>query len=741
MTSPRPSTAPAPPASPAPTRRSRSSCCRCSPTSMALVDTGAGPPETVSVALVDAAVGDIRAGPRRRGDREARARSLRWSPPGQSTVQRRAIRVSGLVQGVGFRPFVHALASRLGLVGFVGNDERGVFIEAEGAGAELDRAAGRAPAIGHRRWRWSPAWVRRRLPPAAATGFAIAASSAGGPAGHAGLRPTPRPARTACASCATRPTAATGTRSSPARTAARGSPSSPACPTTAPPPRWPASRCAPPAPGVPRPGRPALPRPADLLPRLRAAAAVRPARAGPSRAAGAAVRRTRSPRPPRRCGPARCSRSRASAATTWPRWPRDEHAVAALRARKHREDKPFAVLVPGPGRRRGRCAHVDAGRGGRADLAPRRPIVLLRRRAGRRGRRGGRARQPPPRPAAALHPGCTTCCSTRVGRADRADQRKRLRRADRAPRRRRRPTGWPGSPTRSSPTTGRSAPAPTTRCCGWWRGRPYPIRRSRGFAPGADRGCRGRPRRPVLGCGAELKNTFCLLRGRRGVRVAPHRRPGERRDAARLHRRRSRTCAGCSTSSPRCWRTTCTRSTCPPSGRWSQPDVRAGRRAAPPRAPGRLPGRARRGRPGDRDRLRRARLRHRRRAVGRRGVGRVADRVHPARAPGAGAAARWRHGDPAAVADRGGLAARPPGSSCPTLAARIGPEWTAVQRLLALRLAAAARPPAPAGCSTRSPRCRRPGPGELRGPGGDRAGTAGRTGATGRLPGPARRRP
>jgi hydrogenase maturation protein HypF len=42
------------------------------------------------------------------------------------------IRVAGIVQGVGFRPFVHGLAQGLGLSGFVGNDESGVLIEVEG---------------------------------------------------------------------------------------------------------------------------------------------------------------------------------------------------------------------------------------------------------------------------------------------------------------------------------------------------------------------------------------------------------------------------------------------------------------------------------------------------------------------------------------------------------------------------------------------------------------------------------
>ena len=47
--------------------------------------------------------------------------------------------MDGIVQGVGFRPFVHLLAGRLGLGGWVGNDARGVVIEAEGDGEALAR--------------------------------------------------------------------------------------------------------------------------------------------------------------------------------------------------------------------------------------------------------------------------------------------------------------------------------------------------------------------------------------------------------------------------------------------------------------------------------------------------------------------------------------------------------------------------------------------------------------------------
>ena len=45
---------------------------------------------------------------------------------------RRRFVVSGVVQGVGFRPFVYNLAVQHGLAGFVGNDSSGVFVEVEG---------------------------------------------------------------------------------------------------------------------------------------------------------------------------------------------------------------------------------------------------------------------------------------------------------------------------------------------------------------------------------------------------------------------------------------------------------------------------------------------------------------------------------------------------------------------------------------------------------------------------------
>lgn len=62
-----------------------------------------------------------------------RPRSLP-NPPSRVRIE-----VTGIVQGVGFRPFVAELARRLGLTGFVGNDSHGVFIEAEGEDEALRR--------------------------------------------------------------------------------------------------------------------------------------------------------------------------------------------------------------------------------------------------------------------------------------------------------------------------------------------------------------------------------------------------------------------------------------------------------------------------------------------------------------------------------------------------------------------------------------------------------------------------
>ena len=56
-----------------------------------------------------------------------------------TTIQRRRLTIRGIVQGVGFRPFVYTQALRCGLTGFVLNNSLGVTIEVEGALAQLER--------------------------------------------------------------------------------------------------------------------------------------------------------------------------------------------------------------------------------------------------------------------------------------------------------------------------------------------------------------------------------------------------------------------------------------------------------------------------------------------------------------------------------------------------------------------------------------------------------------------------
>jgi hydrogenase maturation protein HypF len=51
--------------------------------------------------------------------------------------ERRHITVTGVVQGVGFRPFVYTLAEELGLTGWVTNNARGVEAEVEGPAADV----------------------------------------------------------------------------------------------------------------------------------------------------------------------------------------------------------------------------------------------------------------------------------------------------------------------------------------------------------------------------------------------------------------------------------------------------------------------------------------------------------------------------------------------------------------------------------------------------------------------------
>jgi hydrogenase maturation protein HypF len=120
----------------------------------------------------------------------ARARGKRDN----QRVQRRVFIVTGIVQGVGFRPFVFGLAQRHALAGFVLNDGDGVRIEAEGAAdaiARFSRALEQeAPELAR-----IDAVAVRDLEPAHETGFRIEVSTRRG-----GSAPIPADSAT-CEDC------------------------------------------------------------------------------------------------------------------------------------------------------------------------------------------------------------------------------------------------------------------------------------------------------------------------------------------------------------------------------------------------------------------------------------------------------------------------------------------------------------------------------------------------------------
>ncbi|MCY3643466.1 MAG: carbamoyltransferase HypF [Acidimicrobiaceae bacterium] len=66
-------------------------------------------------------------------------------------MRRRRLRIAGTVQGVGFRPHLHRLARSLSLTGAAGNDDEGVWCEVQGLQADLDefeaRLAVEAPPL------------------------------------------------------------------------------------------------------------------------------------------------------------------------------------------------------------------------------------------------------------------------------------------------------------------------------------------------------------------------------------------------------------------------------------------------------------------------------------------------------------------------------------------------------------------------------------------------------------------
>jgi hydrogenase maturation protein HypF len=117
---------------------------------------------------------------------------------GAVTGRRRLrICVNGVVQGVGFRPFVYACAAALALTGSVRNDSAGAIVEVEGDAADLDdfldRLTHRAPPLAV-----IESVETQEIPVVGGTGFVITDTSRSG-----GGRTLASPDVAMCAECAT----------------------------------------------------------------------------------------------------------------------------------------------------------------------------------------------------------------------------------------------------------------------------------------------------------------------------------------------------------------------------------------------------------------------------------------------------------------------------------------------------------------------------------------------------------
>ena len=94
-------------------------------------------------------------------------------------LRREVVSVRGVVQGVGFRPFVYRLAAEEELAGFIGNDTGGVTIEIEGPVEKLEtfrrRLQAEAPPLSR-----IDSVVVQSIPPKQEKGFRIVLSDASG---------------------------------------------------------------------------------------------------------------------------------------------------------------------------------------------------------------------------------------------------------------------------------------------------------------------------------------------------------------------------------------------------------------------------------------------------------------------------------------------------------------------------------------------------------------------------------
>jgi hydrogenase maturation protein HypF len=410
---------------------------------------------------------------------------------------RTAVRVTGVVQGVGFRPFVYSLATGLGLTGLVGNDTDGVFAEVEGPRAAVEEFLHRIERDAPPLARIEKVTIWAMNPARSEQFFVIVASESSGP------RRTLVSADTAtCADCLRELEDPADRRHNypfinctncgPRFTIVRDVPYDRPLTTMAP--FAMCDRCA-----------AEYHDPADrrfhAQPVCCSACGPRLTLDGSGKdpiEAAAALLRNGKILAIKGLGGYHLAADAAAGL-----------AVTELRSRKHREDKPFAVMAAGLAAARELAEIDDAA----ATLltSPARPIVLLPR---HQGAAVAQATAPGNRQlgimlpytplhhlllAATTHPIVLTSGNVSdepiVYRDDEAKERL-------------------GSIADAFLTHDRAIHVRTDDSVArTFRGRPVLLRRSRGYVPEPLTVTAGFPR-PVLACGAELKNTFCLAQGR-----------------------------------------------------------------------------------------------------------------------------------------------------------------------------------------------------------------------------------
>lgn len=412
------------------------------------------------------------------------------------------MRVEGVVQGVGFRPYVHGLAHRLGLSGRVGNDTAGVFLEVEGAEHAVSEFLATLPAQA------PPLAVieqvrTRPLTPTGEPGFHIVSSNA------AGRRDTPVSADSAtCADCLRELGDPTDrrvdypfincTNCGPRFTIVRDVPYDRPFTTMAPfemcqacaleyhdptDRRFHAQPVCCPACG----------------PRLRLLDAGGTELPGDPLTAAAALLTSGGVLAVKGLGGFHMSAVASDAAAT-----------ALLRARKHREDKPFAVMVADLGTAHELCVIDPVGE--RVLSGRRRPVVLLPRRPDAPG--VAPAVAPGNRSLGLMLPYTplhhlllrATAAPIVLTSGNISDEPIAYQDDDA----RRRLTGIADAFLTHDRAIHMRTDDSVVRV---FRGTELPVRRARGYAPEPLTLIRPVPR-PILGCGAELKSTFCLARGR-----------------------------------------------------------------------------------------------------------------------------------------------------------------------------------------------------------------------------------